>query len=48
MRRAVEAVLSKPGIKGLLLAGNVSNFTRVDIKVAGVVRALKEANLDYR
>ena len=47
MRRAVEAVLSKPGIRGLLLAGNVSNFTRVDIKVAGVVRALKEANIDF-
>ena len=47
MRRAVKAVLTKPGIRGLLLAGNVSNFTRVDIKVAGVVRALKEANLDY-
>ena len=47
MRRAVKAVLSKPGIKGLLLAGNVSNFTRVDIKVAGVVRALKEAELDF-
>ena len=47
MRRAVKAVLSKPGIKGLLLAGNVSNFTRVDIKVAGVVRALKEADLDF-
>ena len=47
MRQAVKAVLSKPGIRGLLLAGNVSNFTRVDIKVAGVVRALKEAELDY-
>ena len=47
MRRAVKAVLSKPGIKGLLLAGNVSNFTRVDIKVAGVVHALKEAELDF-
>ena len=47
MRQAVKAVLSKPGIRGLLLAGNVSNFTRVDIKVAGVVRALKEADLDF-
>ena len=47
MRRAVKAVLTKPGIKGLLLAGNVSNFTRVDIKVAGVVRALKEAEIDF-
>ena len=47
MRQAVKAVLSKPGIRGLLLAGNVSNFTRVDIKVAGVVRALKEAELDF-
>lgn len=47
MCEAVKAVLSKPGIKGLVLAGNVSNFTRVDVKVAGVVRALKEAGLDY-
>ncbi len=48
MYRAVKAVLSKPGLRGLVLAGNVSNFTRVDIKVAGVVRALKEAGLDFR
>ena len=47
MREAVKAVLSKPGLKGLALAGNVSNFTRVDVKTAGVVRALKEAALDY-
>lgn len=47
MREAVKAVLSMPGLKGLVLAGNVSNFTRVDIKTAGVVRALKEAALDY-
>ncbi len=47
MRQAVGAVLTKPGIRGLVLAGNVSNFTRVDVKVAGVVRALKEANLDF-
>ncbi len=47
MCEAVKAVLSKPGIRGLVLAGNVSNFTRVDVKVAGVVRALREAGLDY-
>ncbi len=47
MREAVKAVLSMPGLKGLLLAGNVSNFTRVDVKAAGVARALKEMDLDY-
>ncbi|MFQ5894841.1 MAG: ATP-grasp domain-containing protein [Nitrospinota bacterium] len=45
--RAALAVLRKPGLKGLLLAGNVSNFARVDVRVAGIVRALKEAGLDY-
>ncbi len=47
MYRAVKAVLRKPGLKGLVLAGNVSNFARVDIRVAGIVRALKEADLDF-
>ncbi|MEE9275455.1 MAG: ATP-grasp domain-containing protein [bacterium] len=47
MYRAVRAVLSIPRLKGLLIAGNVSNFTRVDIKAAGVARALKEAGRDY-
>ncbi len=48
MCRAVKAVLSNPGLRGLVLAGNVSNFTRVDIKMAGVVRALKDSGLDFK
>ncbi|MEK6710646.1 MAG: ATP-grasp domain-containing protein [Nitrospinota bacterium] len=47
MRRMVLAVLSKPGLKGLVLAANVSNFARVDVRVAGIVQGLKEAGRDY-
>ena len=48
MYRAVKAMLSKPGLRGLVLAGNVGNFTRVDIKVAGAARALKDSGLDFK
>jgi len=47
MRRMVKAVLRKPGLKGLVLASNVSNFARVNVRVAGIVQGLKEAGLDY-
>ncbi|OGL61029.1 MAG: hypothetical protein A3J27_02510 [Candidatus Tectomicrobia bacterium RIFCSPLOWO2_12_FULL_69_37] len=47
MRRAVLAVLAKPGLKGLALAANVSNFARVNVRVAGIVQGLKDAGLDY-
>ncbi len=48
MYRTVKALLGKPGLRGLVLSANVSNFARVDLRVAGIVRALKEVNLDYK
>ena len=45
---AVELLLTKPGLKGLVIAGNVSNFTKVDIKMKSVVRALKKSKLDFK
>ncbi len=45
---AVELLLTKPGLKGLVIAGNVSNFTKVDIKMESVVRALKNSKLDFK
>lgn len=45
---AVELLLTKPELKGLVIAGNVSNFTRVDIKMESVVRALKKSKLDFK
>ncbi|MEE9257358.1 MAG: ATP-grasp domain-containing protein [bacterium] len=47
MYRMVKAVLGKPGLRGLVLSANVSNFAQVDLRVAGIVRALKETNIDY-
>ena len=47
MYRATLAVLSRPGLKGLVVGANFSNFTGIDIKVRGVVRALRESNLDF-
>jgi succinyl-CoA synthetase beta subunit len=48
MYRMVKAILGKPGLRGLVLSANVSNFARVDLRVSGIVRALKEVNLDYK
>ncbi|HEY8370835.1 MAG TPA: ATP-grasp domain-containing protein, partial [Thermodesulfobacteriota bacterium] len=48
MRRSVAAVLRRPGLKGLIVGGNISNFIPIDIKVRGVVRALVEAGVDTR
>lgn len=43
---ATKLILSKPGLKGLLAGANFSNFFPVDHKVKGIVRALKELNVD--
>ena len=48
MYRATMAVLSRPGLNGLLAGANYANFTGVDIKVRGVVRALRDAGVDAR
>jgi succinyl-CoA synthetase beta subunit/citryl-CoA synthetase large subunit len=46
--QATRALLSRPGLRGLIAGGNVKNFTRVDLQVRGIVRALKDANVDPR
>lgn len=49
MYLATKAILSRPGLQGLLAGGNISNFIPIDVKVRGVVRALKELGVDgYR
>lgn len=46
MRKSVLAVLKRPGLRGLIVGGNISNFIPIDVKVRGVVRALTEARVD--
>ncbi|KKM09196.1 succinate--CoA ligase [Clostridiales bacterium PH28_bin88] len=41
-----KGILSKPGVKGLLVAQNITNNTQVDIVARGVIRALEEMNID--
>lgn len=46
MYLATKAILSRPGLKGLIAGGNISNFIPIDVKVRGVMRALKELGVD--
>ena len=46
MYLAARAILSRPGLRGLVAGGNISNFISVDVRVRGVVRALKELGVD--
>ena len=46
MYLATKAILALPGLKGLLAGGNITNFIPIDIKVRGVMRALKELKID--
>ncbi|HLA81320.1 MAG TPA: ATP-grasp domain-containing protein [Thermoleophilia bacterium] len=48
MYLATKAILGRPGLRGLIAGGNISNFIRVDVKVRGVVRALKDSGVDPR
>jgi succinyl-CoA synthetase beta subunit/citryl-CoA synthetase large subunit len=41
-----RALLDRPGLRGLIAGGNVKNFTRVDLQVRGIVRALRDAEVD--
>ncbi len=41
-----RGVLSKQGVKGLFLAHNITNNTRIDVMAKGVVRALAEMGID--
>ncbi len=40
-----SVVLSKPGVRGLFIAHNITNNTQVDVIARGVVRALRDANM---
>ena len=42
----VKGILSKPGVKGLILSANISNNTQVDVVARGVVGALKDRQID--
>jgi succinyl-CoA synthetase beta subunit len=46
MYLATKAILSRPGLRGLVAGGNISNFIPIDVKVRGVVRALTELKVD--
>ena len=46
MYLATKAILSRPGLRGLIAGGNITNFIPIDIKVRGVMRALKELAID--
>jgi succinyl-CoA synthetase beta subunit len=48
MYLAARAILSRPGLRGLVAGGNISNFIPVDLRVRGVVRALRELGVDGR
>ena len=37
----VKGILSKLGVKGLILSANITNNTQVDVVAQGVVRALR-------
>ncbi|GAW29936.1 succinate--CoA ligase subunit beta [Carboxydocella sp. ULO1] len=41
-----RGILSKPGVKGLFVAHNITNNTQVDIMAKGIIRALKDLNID--
>jgi citryl-CoA synthetase large subunit len=42
-----KIVLSKPGLKGLWIAGGVANFTNVDETFKGIIDALAEVKPEY-
>ena len=46
MYLATKAILSKPGLKGMIAGGNITNFIPIDVKVRGVIRALKELKVN--
>lgn len=46
MYLATRAVLRRPGLRGLVVGANFSNFVPIDVKVRGVVRALLDERVD--
>ena len=46
--QVTQALLARPALRGLIAGGNVKNFTRVDVHVRAIVRALKDTGVDVR
>lgn len=46
MYLAAKAILSRRDLSGLIAGGNISNFIPIDVKVRGVMRALRELKVD--
>ncbi|MFY0543578.1 succinate--CoA ligase subunit beta [Brevibacillus sp. H7] len=41
-----KGIVSKPGVKGLFVAHNITNNTQIDVMARGLVRALEELNIN--
>jgi succinyl-CoA synthetase beta subunit/citryl-CoA synthetase large subunit len=48
MYLTARAILSEPRVRGLIVASNITNFNRVDVKVRAVVQALEDEGVDLR
>ena len=44
----VIGILSKPGVRGLIVCGNITNNTQVDVVSRGIVAAIKDKGIDPR
>lgn len=43
-----KGILSKPGVKGLFLAHNITNNTQVDVLATGIVKAIQDLDIDTK
>lgn len=41
-----KGVLSKPGVKGFLMCGNITNNTQTDVVAKGIIKAFQEMHID--
>ncbi|MEB3103624.1 succinate--CoA ligase subunit beta [Ferviditalea candida] len=41
-----KGILSKPGVKGLFVAHNITNNTQIDVMARGIVKAIQEIGID--
>ena len=48
LRAATAAIVARPGIRGLIAGGNMSNFLPVDMRVRPIVEGLRDAGIDPR
>ncbi|MEH7439956.1 ATP-grasp domain-containing protein [Neobacillus drentensis] len=44
--RLTKGILSKEGVEGLFVSQNITNNTQIDVMAQGIVRALKELEID--